>query len=77
MKRWKANILAVDFCGKNLNASQIKDKIMTKGVGYCVPNTRQIGYFCSNHKDFEIVGEVRIYRRINNEISKNSMGGGL
>ena len=78
MKKWQRRIIKLNWEGFDLTALQIREKIVDGGSTTCVPNTRQIGYFLKRHKDFKCVGEhngVRIYRRINNEVSKNSMGG--
>tara|TARA_R100000353_G_C6460966_1_gene183854 strand:+ start:248 stop:490 length:243 start_codon:yes stop_codon:yes gene_type:complete len=80
MKQWQRRILKVDWEGKDLTALQIREKIVGEGSTNFVPNTRQIGYFLKRHNAFRIIGEhngVRLYRRINNEVSENSMGGWL
>ena len=80
MKQWQRRIMKLDWGGYDLTAVQIRQRIVGSGSTNFVPNTRQIGYFLSRHNYFAIIGEhngVRLYRRINNEISENSMGGGL
>ena len=80
MKQWQRRILKVDWEGKDLTALQLREKIVGEGSTNFVPNTRQIGYFLKRHNAFRIIGHyngVRLYRRINNEVSENSMGGWL
>ena len=77
MKQWQRRILKVDWEGKDLTALQLREKIVSEGSTNFVPNTRQIGYFLKRHYAFRIIGQdngVRLYRRINNEVSENSMG---
>tara|TARA_R110000744_G_scaffold375_3_gene1418 strand:+ start:18209 stop:18451 length:243 start_codon:yes stop_codon:yes gene_type:complete len=80
MKRWKGFILNLEWEG-DLSATQIRQRIIEKNrtTNY-IPNTRQIGHFLRITAGFEIVGEhdgTKLYRRTNDEISKNSMGGRL
>lgn len=80
MKQWQRRIIDLDWQDQEMSALQIRQSIVGKGATASVPNTRQIGHFLKRNKNYEIVGRhngVRIYRRINNEISKNSVGGGL
>ena len=77
---WELKILELNW-KEDKTALQVRCELVSVIGTWNIPSTRQIAYFLSKESNgFRKMGTYRgvgLYRRVKNEISKNSMGRGL